>query len=461
MKDGFFEEFKEIYEVSISKEKPLKTYTCEDCKLYQSCKSPKIKVTGQGRKRIMLVFEFPGKEEGIVGKFLVGETKRLLTGIFLKYGVKIEQDCWITSAVRCTPFDKKNMLRVPTKKEISMCRKNLLSDIETLTPNVIIVLGDIALTSLLGHRLVGRMKKGKYTDWLNLQVPDQEMKKWICCVFSPYFIKNRMNDSRKEWDINIYMGMWKKQIKNALLKWNVDVPIMNYTSRIKTITDEKKIYSVLDRYIREKYKWIAFDYETTGIKPHRKEQRILCVSISNGNESVSFPVLNTSLFRSKFKMLMECEEIGKIAHQLSFEELWTKVKLNMDVCGKRYDTLLAAHCINNRRSLSSNGLKFLVYVNFGVLGYDGDVDKYIHRTKENEIKKSGNALNCLDELELETLLKYNAEDSYFTYLLFKLQRKVLKGKKREGFNFFMEGQAALLSASARGVSFNTQMMLLS
>ena len=75
-------------------------------------------------------------------------------------------------------------------------------------------------------------------------------------------------------------------------------------------------------------KIIAFDYETTGIKPYNKEHAIKMVGIADGTYSYAMPFFNNSPeFMEAYKTLMTNPNVKKIAHNAKFEYVWTKVKL--------------------------------------------------------------------------------------------------------------------------------------
>ena len=76
---------------------------------------------------------------------------------------------------------------------------------------------------------------------------------------------------------------------------------------------------------------------------------------------------------------------------MKFEETWSQVRLRQPVAGWLWDSMEAAHLLDNRKNIT--GLKFQVYVNFGVVGYDDDVKPFITSNS-----KDSNAFNRLPEL---------------------------------------------------------------
>jgi DNA polymerase I-like protein with 3'-5' exonuclease and polymerase domains len=125
--------------------------------------------------------------------------------------------------------------------------------------------------------------------------------------------------------------------------------------------------------------------------------------------------------RKPFVQLLANENIKKIAHNLKFEETWSKVRLRQSVKGWNWDTMLMAHILDNRRGVT--GLKFQTYVYFGIADYSSEIEPYLISVDP----KDGNSLNRIEELikkpgEKEKLLKYCALDSIFEYRLAQLQK---------------------------------------
>jgi hypothetical protein len=113
--------------------------------------------------------------------------------------------------------------------------------------------------------------------------------------------------------------------------------------------------------------------------------------------------------------------IGKIAHNMKFEQSWSVNCLRQPVENWAWDTMLASHIIDNRDGITS--LKFQTYVHFGVIDYASDMDSYLRAVDE----KNSNSINRIDELlkqpgGAEMLLKYNGLDTIYTNRLAKMQR---------------------------------------
>jgi len=162
---------------------------CGKCQLYLHCQSPKMPVSGKGRRGVLVVAEAPGKTEDKDGVQLVGEAGRLLRSRMKSIGWNLDRDCWKTNAVVCRPSNN----RTPTDAEVEYCRPNLLKAIKELQPRVILPLGRTAVQSIIGHvwKDVGPIGK-----WVGLKVPMSRYNAWVCPTWHPsYLLRDLKNDA--------------------------------------------------------------------------------------------------------------------------------------------------------------------------------------------------------------------------------------------------------------------------
>ena len=141
--------------------------SCLKCKLFKSCESPKMKVTGNGEKGILVVAEAPGRTEDERGEQLIGEAGQVLRKVLGKQGIDLDIDCWKTNAVCCRPPNNKT----PSKLQIKCCRSRLERVLKKKKPKLIILLGGVAIESFIGNRLSETV--GGINRWRGFVVPDQ------------------------------------------------------------------------------------------------------------------------------------------------------------------------------------------------------------------------------------------------------------------------------------------------
>jgi DNA polymerase I-like protein with 3'-5' exonuclease and polymerase domains len=174
----------------------------------------------------------------------------------------------------------------------------------------------------------------------------------------------------------------------------------------------------------EEQSLVAFDYETTGLKPQADGHRIICASVAISAHIVYvFMMPSTRAERKPFINLLANPKIRKMAHNMKFEETWSVVRLRQSVQSWEWDSMITAHILDNRPGI--NSLKFQAYVNFGVVDYSSDITPYLQSPG-----KSGNEPNTIDQLiktkdGQDMLLKYCALDSIYEYRLAMLQKELV------------------------------------
>jgi DNA polymerase len=118
--------------------------TCEKCPLHITRLNP---VPGEGPvdAKLMLVGEAPGAREDESGRPFVGRSGDLLTTLLSGIGLS-RSDVFITSVLKSRP--PKN--RTPTRSEIQACRPYLERQIEIINPQIVVLLGGVAVSSIIG-----------------------------------------------------------------------------------------------------------------------------------------------------------------------------------------------------------------------------------------------------------------------------------------------------------------------
>ena len=129
--------------------------TIDNCRACDLAKTRNMPLTGNKNyaARVMLLGEAPGREEDLCGKPFVGQAGAILDEFLQSTGLKREQ-LYIGNTVKCRPValgkrGYKN--RKPTTKEVIACRPHLLQEITLLQPALIVSLGAVPLSFLLGR----------------------------------------------------------------------------------------------------------------------------------------------------------------------------------------------------------------------------------------------------------------------------------------------------------------------
>jgi len=159
---------------------------CRKCKLSQ--KRTHI-VFGEGNPdaRLMFIGEAPGREEDVQARPFVGEAGMLLTRLIEKMGLKRE-DVYIANIVKCRP----PMNRDPEKDEIQQCREFLERQIDIIRPEIIMSLGRIAASTLMGNeRLKITAIRGKIFDYRGIP---------LVPTFHPAYLMRNPKDKWLTWN---------------------------------------------------------------------------------------------------------------------------------------------------------------------------------------------------------------------------------------------------------------------
>ena len=432
-KKGFYNKTeKQEKKKAKAKAKKEKLKGCDNCRLNEECHSPKMGVFGKGKEKILIINENPTIKEDNMGKPYLGLTGKMLQQYFAP--LNLMRDCWYVNAVRC------HKGKDPTIKDMNNCRVNLHKTIAELKPEKIITLGKISLQTLIGDKVsVTGIEK-----WLGWKIPDQVHKCWIYPVQSPkYVIANEKNVMAEKF--------LKKRIK-AAIEHDESWPDNTINDKdINIINDCFGATIYMQGLAKMPFKVLTFDYETTGVKPHRKGHKIKTISFATDTDSVAtaFPYFPDKDFKRALMKLLQNPKTKKVAHNISFEDSWTKTILKYQVKHWHWDTMIAEHVIDNRSGIT--GLKFQVYVRYGVPDYDKTVAPFLDSGSKNK-----NDFNKIDECPVLDLLRYNAEDSYWTMKLYKDQQKELKINEGYGLDLLHQGAIELAKASNNGICVDSK-----
>jgi len=142
---------------------------CRGCPLYKDATQA---VFGEGPVRdveLMMVGETPGDKEDRAGKVFVGPAGKMLDVALEDLGI-VRDKVYLTNAVkhfRWSPKGKRRIHETPRASEVRACKPWLEAEIDVVEPRLIVALGAVAVSSLMGtsakvttHR--GRIVEGAY-----------------------------------------------------------------------------------------------------------------------------------------------------------------------------------------------------------------------------------------------------------------------------------------------------------
>jgi len=371
---------------------------CAVCGLRVGCRSPAMKPDGEGRRKILVVGEAPGREEDEAGKPFVGPSGKKLKELFGTVGIELRRDCWLTNAIRCRPARN----RKPNLQQIQACRPNLLKAIRELKPGLIVAVGDVAVSSLVGW--LWKEGEGGISRFVGWVIPAVPLKTRVLPVYHPAFLL-RQEDAV----LDLLVVDW---LKAGVRVMREPLPPPISEKQVKVVMCPAKAAETAKRF-RRAGREVAIDYETTALKPEYPGARIVSCAVSDGDRTVAFPWLEPAVEEMRRLWL---SEVPKVAHNWKFEARWTASAFGEFPRGPFFDTMIAAHVLDYRSGITS--LKFQAFVRFGIGAYDRTVSEWM-RTDDSVI------LNRIEEADRRKLLVYNGMDALITKRLADVQRAEL------------------------------------
>jgi DNA polymerase-1 len=241
---------------------------------------------------------------------------------------------------------------------------------------------------------------------------------------------------------------------NRIISWiGKELPEKeDYKNRVKILTDSEEVLNLLNQVFDKKIS-LTFDYETTGLKPYREGHKIIIIGIAIDNKAYAFPFdyrnyWNNSQFRMIsriWKKILKDKNIKKTAHNVKFEQSWSKEILKVDPVGWKWDSMLFQHVLEGRHGVT--GLKFQSYVRWGVKDYSKDIEQYL--------KSSDNiAFNKLEEAPLDKLCFYCGLDALLTDKLCKEQKGEMNTNRTLANELFLEGVLAFADIQHGGINID-------
>ncbi len=210
-----------------------KVYSCTSCSLYKKCITPKMKPTGNFKKGIMNIGEFPSVSDDASGKHFNGKEGRFLKRIYREVGIDLHEDCININAINCAPL-KDDSTRKPTLYEIDCCRKIVLNAIEEYKPKVIVLLGDGPIYAIFKNywkRDLGTIQK-----WRGWAIPDPNFNAWLIPTYSPKMVV--------DYDKAEMHTIWRDDLQQVAKKVKEELPAYKEPA-IKYLKD----LTPLDMYI--------------------------------------------------------------------------------------------------------------------------------------------------------------------------------------------------------------------
>jgi len=164
---------------------------CTLCKLSEG-RTNVVFGVGPSSPRLMFIGEGPGRDEDLQGEPFVGRAGQMLNRIIAAMGLQREE-VYIANAVKCRPPRNRN----PESDELEACSPFLRRQVESVCPEIIVLLGRVAAQFVLQtSEPLGRLR-GEVHEWLGIPV---------ICTYHPAYLLRNPADKGKTWqDMQVVM----------------------------------------------------------------------------------------------------------------------------------------------------------------------------------------------------------------------------------------------------------------
>ncbi len=149
---------------------------CVACRLHEA-RTTVVFGVGNPQARLMFIGEGPGRDEDRQGEPFVGRAGQLLNKIIAAMGYTRE-DVYIANAVKCRPSQNRN----PEADEMEACEGFLLRQIAVIRPEIIVLLGRVAVQGILKSSAPMSRLHGKFQEWNGFRV--------MCTYHPAYLLRN-------------------------------------------------------------------------------------------------------------------------------------------------------------------------------------------------------------------------------------------------------------------------------
>jgi len=131
---------------------------CNKCKLAGTRNNVVIE-DGSRNAKVMFIGEGPGADEDAQGIPFVGKAGKLMNMALAGLGIKREE-LYIANVVKCRPPGNRN----PEKDEADACKEYLEAQIKLVNPEIIVLLGSVALKNILGEEYGITKTRGEWIE---------------------------------------------------------------------------------------------------------------------------------------------------------------------------------------------------------------------------------------------------------------------------------------------------------
>lgn len=378
---------------------------CGHCLMFKESKHPKVGYSGGGRQKVLVVTETPGRDDELVAPLR-------------KAGLDLKKDCWLEYALSCSPPGGK----FPHDHAVPDCRPHLIKTVTELNPEVVILLGAKAVEGVIGW--LWKEDVGPVPRWAGYAIPHRGLNAWVVPTYHPSYLgyeKSPVLDRQFAGHLKFAAGLKGRPYKSHIQ------PAEDFCDIV--LDDAKAAEGIRNVHAAaaEHGTPVAFDYETTTLKPHGPHAEIYVCSVAFTEYAVGSDYAFCFLWRGEavraMKKLLADPRVKKVGSNIKFEHEWTAWHLGIDVKGWRRCTMLASHGLENgSKTRRITSIKFQAFAHLGVDEWDSELKEYLK-------SPGGNTPNRVKQAPLRDLMIYCALDSLYELWVAREQTKLIGGEK--------------------------------
>ena len=383
---------------------------CDKCKLWEGCITPVMSGSGSSKPRVLFVGEAPGQHEDELGEPFIGKSGQLLRDVIDVLELDAA-DYRFTNTVRCRPPGNKT----PTTNQAQYCSCFLVDEIEMYQPEVIVLLGNAPLKTVLGVSGI--------TNY-NGQVIERDECTYIPAFHPSYLLRNGSSEE--------LLSQWMDALGKIpeILSGKQFKPADHYFQYYypETLDDMEDMAAE----IVEHAGITGYDVETVDKDVYNPDNVLLSAAFAIDGKAWSFPLYHNESHWTDAE-LGEVEDI--MAHVLNHSDvkIVTHTKFDVkatrnlvDIDFKQYgDTIQLSRLLNAH--FIEHGLKRLAGLFLRMFDYDKPLQDYIAEHPETDYSKGGSYA----AVPLAVLLPYGGKDVAATVLLHKHQYEQLTPKQQK------------------------------
>ena len=171
---------------------------CTACALRVGCTQTVLGV-GAEQADWLFVGEASGAEEDAQGEPFVGQAGVLLNNMLAAIKLKRGTNVYLSNVVKCRPFEN----RTPASDEISQCLPYLERQIALIRPKLIVALGKVASTVLLGRDSPLASLRGEVHDYHGIP---------LIATYHPAYLLRAPQEKAKAWqDLRLAVATMQSQ----------------------------------------------------------------------------------------------------------------------------------------------------------------------------------------------------------------------------------------------------------